>query len=317
MNILVTGGAGFIGSHLIDALLDAGHYVQSVDDLSLGRVENICHLNDHPRFRFHRLDVLEREALSRVFQQGAFQCVFHMVANSDIQAGARQTDLDLKRTFLTTISVLECMKEFGVKKLVFASTSAVYGEKDEVLHEDIGPLFPISFYGASKLASEAFISAFGANFGIKSWIFRFPNVVGERTTHGVLYDFISALEKDPRRLTVLGDGTQCKPYLYVKDLVEGMLCGWERSGEGLNYFNLGVETSTTVSQIAQFVVDAMGLKRVELNYTGGDRGWVGDVPRFQYDLSKIHRLGWKARRTSDEAVQLAIQAELERRRVRP
>jgi UDP-glucose 4-epimerase len=314
MNILVTGGAGFIGSHLIDALLDAGHHVQTVDDLSLGRMENIRHLDGHPRFRFHRQDLLERSALSRVFREGNFQCVFHMVANSDIQAGARQTDLDLKRTFLTTFAVLECMKEFGVKKLAHASTSAVYGENDEVLHEDIGPLFPISFYGASKLASEAYISAFGANFGIKSWIFRFPNVVGERATHGVIYDFISALERDPRRLTILGDGTQSKPYLYVKDLVLGMLFGWAHSEQPLNYFNLGVETTTTVSQIAHFVVDAMGLKRVELHYAGGDRGWVGDVPRFLYDLSKIHRLGWKARRTSDEAVQLAIQAELERRK---
>jgi UDP-glucose 4-epimerase len=261
--------------------------------------------------------VLEREAMNRVFREGAFQCVFHMVANSDIQAGARQTDLDLRRTFLTTISVLESMKEFGVKKLVFASTSAVYGENDKVLHEDIGPLLPISFYGASKLASEAFVSAFGANFGIKSWVFRFPNVVGERTTHGVLHDFISALEKDRRRLTILGDGTQCKPYLYVKDLVAGIVFGWEHSEEPLNYFNLGVETSTTVSRIAQFVVDAMGLERVELHYTGGDRGWVGDVPRFRYDLSKIHRLGWKARRTSDDAVQLAIQTELARRKGRP
>jgi UDP-glucose 4-epimerase len=317
MNILVTGGAGFIGSHLIDALLEAGHYVQTIDDLSLGTLDNIRHLDGHPRFRFHPRDVLEHEPINQVFREGSFQCVFHMVANSDIQAGARQTDLDLRRTFLTTFSLLQCMKEFGVKKLVFASTSAVYGEKDEVLHEDIGPLFPISFYGAAKLASEAYISAFGANFGIQSWIFRFPNVVGERTTHGVLHDFISALEKNPRRLTILGDGTQCKPYLYVKDLVEGMLFSWERSSEALNYFNLGVETSTTVSQIAHFVVEAMGLKHVELHYTGGNRGWVGDVPRFRYDLSKIHGLGWKARRTSDEAVQRAIKAELERRGWRP
>src|SRR5260370_430024 len=138
MNILVTGGAGFIGSHLIDALVEAGHYVQAVDDLSLGRRENIEHLAGQPRFQFHRLDLLQEDALRAVFRQGSFQCVFHLAANSDIQAGARQTDLDLRRTFMTTFAVLECMKEFAVKKLVFASTSAVYGEKDETLHEDIG-----------------------------------------------------------------------------------------------------------------------------------------------------------------------------------
>jgi UDP-glucose 4-epimerase len=313
MNLLVTGGAGFVGSHLIDQLLEGGHRVHCIDDLSLGRRDNLRHQEGNPQLHVSTLDLVRADELDALFRQGDFQCVFHLAANSDIQAGARQLDIDLQRTFLTTYRVLRCMKDHGVKQLVFASTSAIYGEREEVLHEDIGPLFPVSFYGAAKLCSEAYIAAFSANFDLQAWIFRFPNVVGERTTHGVVHDFIAALIKDPRRLRILGDGTQCKPYLYVKDLVEGLLFGWEHAREQLNYFNLGVEGGTTVARIADIVVEEMGLQRVELHFAGGDRGWVGDVPRFQYDLSKIHRLGWKARRSSDEAVRLAVRAELQRR----
>jgi UDP-glucose 4-epimerase len=317
MNILITGGAGFIGSHLADALLAAGHQVTAVDDLSCGREANIAHLIAHPRFQFIKLDVCDEQGLDGVFSRGSFATVFHMVANSDIQAGAKQLDLDLNRTFLTTFSVLRSMKQHGVKSLVFASTSAVYGELAGALREDAGPLFPISFYGAAKLASEAFVSAWVANFGIQAWIARFPNVVGERTTHGVVFDFINRLTDDPKRLTILGDGKQCKPYLYVKDLVEGILFIWERAKEPLNYFNLGVDSDTTVRRIAEIVVEEMHLRDVEFTFTGGDRGWVGDVPRFEYDLGKVHQLGWKARRTSDEAIRLAVQAELSLRGARP
>jgi len=316
MNILITGGAGFIGSHLADALLAAGHRVTAVDDLSCGREANIAHLREHPQFQFVKLDVCNEPAMNDVFARSSFTSAFHMVANSDIQAGARQLDLDLNRTFLTTFALLRCMKQFGVKQLVFASTSAVYGELDGPLGESAGPLFPISFYGAAKLASEAFISAWVANFGIQAWITRFPNVVGERTTHGVLFDFINRLTEDPKRLTILGDGKQCKPYLYVKDLVDGMLFVWERTNEPLNYFNLGVDSDTMVRRIAEIVVEEMHLHDVEFEYAGGDRGWVGDVPRFEYDLNKVHKLGWKAERTSDEAIRLAVQAELKLRGIR-
>jgi UDP-glucose 4-epimerase len=316
MNILVTGGAGFIGSHLADTLLAAGHHVTAVDDLSCGTEANIAHLRAHSRFQFIKLDVCDEQELNEVYSRSSFSTVFHMVANSDIQAGAKQLDLDLNRTFLTTFAVLRCMKQHGVKSLVFASTSAVYGELAGPLREDAGPLFPISFYGAAKLASEAFVSAWVGNFGIQAWITRFPNVVGERTTHGVVYDFINRLTADPKRLTILGDGRQCKPYLYVKDLVEGMLFVWEQAKEPLNYFNLGVDSDTTVRRIAEIVVEEMHLRDVEFSFTGGDRGWVGDVPRFEYDLTKVRQLGWKARRTSDEAIRLAVQAELALRGVK-
>jgi len=310
MNILVTGGAGFIGSHLIDALLREGHRVVCVDDLSLGKEENIQHHLANPCFHFVPLDILNAAEYGEVFAQHHFNAVFHLAANSDIQQGASNLEIDLKKTFMTTFVTLSCMKNNGVNNIIFASSSAVYGEHRDFLHEDAGPLFPISFYGAAKLCSEAYISAFCENFGITAWIFRFPNVVGERTTHGALFDFMHKLRKNPAELLILGDGKQKKPYLYVKDLVEGMLFGWKNAHDKINYFNLGVESTTTVNRIASTVAEEMGLSGVTFTYTGGDRGWPGDVPHFQYDLSKIHALGWKAKRSSDEAILLAVRAIL-------
>jgi len=310
MNILVTGGAGFIGSHLIDALLAKNNTVVCLDDLSLGTEENLEHQMDNDKFKFIKLDLLDKKALDKVFSKNKFDCVFHMAANSDIKAGAENVDVDLEKTFMTTFNVLEAMKKHKVRQFVFASTSAVYGELDGALSEDIGPLFPISFYGAAKLGSEAYISAFGENYDIQSWIFRFPNVVGKRSTHGVIFDFINKLRKNPNALEILGDGKQEKPYVYVKDVVEGIIFGWKNASEKLNYFNLGVDSATTVTKIAEVVVEEMGLSNVKFNYTGGDRGWAGDVPKFQYDLSKINKLGWKAKRTSDEAVALAVKSLL-------
>ena len=310
MKILITGGAGFIGSHLIDFLIQEGHTVVCVDDLSLGREKNIAHHKNNSRFEFIILNILDGDALDAVFKKHRFDHVFHMAANSDIQQGAIDLSIDLKKTFMTTFTTLECMKRNDVKNIVFASTSAIYGELDIMLHEDIGPLFPISFYGASKLASEAYISAFCENCNMKAWIFRFPNVVGERSTHGAMFDFINKLRKNPKVLEILGDGTQTKPYLYVKDLVDGIIFGWKNSRKKINYFNLGVNSGTTVTKIAETVIEEMGLADVKLLYKGGDRGWIGDVPKFQYSLSKINSLGWKAKRTSDEAIRLAVRAEL-------
>lgn len=313
--ILVTGGAGFIGSHLCDALIKKGHKVISIDDLSLGCLENIEHLKTNPSFKFIELDIIQSEKLSNVFQEEGITLVFHLAANSDIQKGAHDLKVDLNRTFLTTFSVLECMKKNNVKKLIFSSTSAIYGEHQKSIHENIGPLFPTSFYGAAKLSSEAYIAAYVVHFGIQAWILRFPNVIGERTTHGVIYDFINKLIKNPKELLILGDGKQNKPYLYVKDLVDGMIFSWQNSHESLNYFNLGVNSSTTVEKIAKIIIQEMNLSNVQLKYTGGKRGWVGDVPFFQYDLGKINKLGWKASRTSDEAVQESVRAELARRKI--
>jgi UDP-glucose 4-epimerase len=309
--ILVTGGAGFIGSHLCDELLARGHSVVAVDNLILGREENITHLSSNLNFRFIKGDILDTFCFENVFAEHHFDTVFHLAANSDIQKGGNDSVVDYELTFLTTFNVLQTMKKYRVAQLVFASTSAIYGETTELLTENYGPLLPVSNYGAAKLASEAYISAFSANYGIQAWIARFPNVVGERFTHGVIYDFISKLRHNSHELEVLGNGEQFKPYVYVKDLVLGIIFVWENSNDRLNIYNLGVESRTKVKEIAQMVIEEMGLD-VQIKYTGGDRGWIGDVPEFRYNLSKIHKLGWHSEYTSNEAVHLAIKKALEK-----
>lgn len=309
MNILVTGGAGFIGSHLNDALIDRGHIVTVVDNLVLGKMVNISHLLSNPNFHFFEEDLNDFSSLRNIFQLGHFDMVYHLAANSDIQKGVKDPLIDYKLTFNTTFNILQLMKEFEVKKLFFASTSAIYGETNDVYSEDYGPLRPVSNYGAGKLASEAFISAFSSTYNIQTWITRFPNVVGERFTHGVIYDFICKLQKNPNVLGVLGNGEQCKPYMYVKDLVDGILFVVDHAAEPYNVYMLGSDTRTKVKEIAAMVIEEMGLN-ASIEYAGGDRGWVGDVPEFRYDLSKVNRLGWMAPRSSNDSVRLAIQKAL-------
>lgn len=309
MNILVTGGAGFIGSHLCDALYAQGHNITVVDDLSLGKVENIQHLIGNTRFTFVKLDILHKDLMHQVFEDGKFDMVYHLAANSDIQKGVANPKIDYNLTFNTTFVVLELMKDFNVKKLFFASTSAIYGETYDCLTENYGPLQPVSNYGASKLASEAFISAFSSNYDIQTWITRFPNVVGERFTHGVIYDFVKKLRSNPDELEVLGNGQQCKPYVYVKDLIRGIQFVIANSHDRYNVYNLGSDSRTKVSEIASMVIEEMGLN-AQIRYTGGDRGWKGDVPEFKYDLSKVNKLGWHADYDSNQSVRVAIQRAL-------
>jgi UDP-glucose 4-epimerase len=310
MRVLLAGGAGFIGSHLADALVERGHEVVAVDNLSLGREDNIAHLRNQPGFRFQRLELLDDEELRRLFAATRFDAVFHLAANSDIARSHRDPDVDRDNTFATTYALLRAMKEHGARQLIFASTSAVYGELSGALSEERGPLHPVSHYGAAKLASEAFISSFTANYGLRTWIVRFPNVVGGRATHGVIHDFIAKLRRRPDVLEVLGDGRQNKPYLHVRDLVAAILLIWDRAGQGVNVFNVGVDSRTTVKRIAEMVLEEMGLAAA-IRYSGGERGWVGDVPEFHYQLDRIHVLGWRARLSSDEAVRMAIREILE------
>jgi UDP-glucose 4-epimerase len=305
--LLVTGGAGFIGSHLCDRLLSEGYHVLAVDDLSLGREENLAWAVAHPGFRFIRRDILNGPALDEIFAGDCFDAVFHMAANSDIRRGRAETKRDLKLTMLSTFHVLDCMRVRSVKQIIFPSSSAVYGEAAGPIAESYGPLRPVSFYGAAKLASEAYVSAFCHQFGIQAWIFRFPNVVGERATHGVMFDFIARLRENPKKLMILGDGSQSKPYLYVQDLIDAMMLGWRKMDEQVNISNIGVRSATSVTRIAEIVVEEMKLNGVALRYTGGERGWQGDVPTYQYDLSVMHRLGWSSPRTSEEAVRVAVQ----------
>jgi UDP-glucose 4-epimerase len=307
MNALVAGAAGFIGSHLVDALLNLGHNVIGVDNYLLGKKENIAHLDNDTRFTMFDQDICDIDGLQSVFAANSIDYVFHLAANSDIQAGGRDPNVDLKNTYLTTFNLLECMRQYNVKKLFFSSTSAVYGEKDgESMSENDGPLNPVSYYGATKLGSEALISVSSALHDISALVFRFPNVVGTRLTHGVIYDFIKKLQNNSQVLEILGDGKQTKPYLYVDDLINGILQFMD-APSGLTVYNIGGESQTNVTRIADIVCAGMGLKDVRYEYTGGRGGWPGDVPEFAYDLSKIHAEGWRAKYTSDEAVAKTVE----------
>jgi UDP-glucose 4-epimerase len=310
MKTLITGGAGFIGSHLADLLLSKDYDVVALDNLSLGTIENINHLAKHKKFEFIKEDLLHLAKLKDIFQANKFDAVFHLAANSDIANSAGNPGIDLDNTFMTTWNTLECCRLFHVNKFVFASTSAVYGDTTRELTEDSGPLSPVSYYGAGKLASEAFISAYSSMNDIQSWIVRFPNVVGERATHGVIHDFIARLKSNPRQLEILGDGNQKKPYVHVKDLVEAIFFIYQTSKEKVNYYNLGVKDQITVNEIAKIVCEEMRLKNVKLKFTGGNAGWRGDVPYYKYDLKKIHSLGWKAMYSSTEAVRIAVRGIL-------
>jgi UDP-glucose 4-epimerase len=307
MRTLVTGGAGFIGSHLCDRLLDRGEQVWCLDNLRLGRRRNIAHLASSAAFRFVELDLLDPASVATLFDEVQFDAVFHLAANSDIAAGAGNFRLDLELNQLTTVAVLEAMRSHQVKRVFFASTSAIFGETDALLHENSAPLKPISFYGASKLAAEAYVSVFAHTFGGRAVVLRFPNVVGERATHGVIYDFLRKLEANPGKLEVLGDGNQLKPYLYVSDLVGAILTAWDKAEAPFAVYHAAGIGVTSVREIAEIVVAAAGRADTQITYTGGDRGWPGDVPRFRYDVSRLQALGWRPQRESTEAVRHAVE----------
>ncbi len=286
--------------------MQRGDEVWCVDNLHLGSIENIEHLQNHGRFHFHQLDVLDRQALRALFCEARFDMVYHLAANSDIQQGGADHEVDLRLTFLTTFEILEAMLQHDVRRIFFASTSAIFGDTAEVLHERFGPLQPVSFYGAAKAAAEAFLSVLVHSHGFQAWILRFPNVVGERSTHGAVHDFIRKLRKDPRCLHVLGDGTQTKPYIYVKDLVAAILTVCEQQQEPLAVYHVAGENLTSVREIAEMVVEEMELDGIPIQYAGGKVGWVGDVSYYNYDTGKIDRLGFKPQYDSTEAVRVAI-----------
>lgn len=313
MNILVAGGAGFIGSHLTDLLLKKGNNVIVADKLIFGD-NNIKHLLgdsnliNNGRFKFYNLELANQENVDKLFGENEIDAVYHLAANSDIQKGGKEPNIDFNDTLMTTRCLLEGMRKANVKNLFFASTSAVYGEMlDTKLNETTGGLKPVSYYGGAKLASEALISSYTAMCDLNVVIFRFPNVIGPRLTHGVIHDFIDKLSRNSHELEILGNGTQCKPYIYALDLVEAIVKLTENFKQGEEVYNIGVEgEGTTVTKIAEIVIDVMNLKDVKLVYTGGDRGWKGDVPRFAYDISKVLSTGWKPKHTSDEAVRQTV-----------
>lgn len=305
MKYLVTGGAGFIGSHMVDKLFESGGLITVYDNLHSGKQEFIRQHFRKPNFKFIKGDLLKFDHLNEAMKNQ--DTVFHFASNADIAKSMIETDLDLKQGTIATYNVLEAMRLNNVKKIVFSSGSGIYG--DVGFHktaENFGPLCPISMYGASKLACEGMISAFCHMFDMQVWIFRFANVVGVRQTHGVCLDFTRKLKKNSQQLEILGDGTQSKSYIYVKDCLEAMLFIIQKTKEKVNIYNIATDDYIDVTSIANIVVEEMGLKNVQYKYTGGDRGWKGDVPLVRFNLNKIHKLGWKARYASSEAVRLSV-----------
>lgn len=308
MKALVAGGAGFIGSHLIDALLREGDEVVCIDNFFIGTKRNIEHLKDEPKFKFYEQDLTDFARLLAIFDAEKPDYVFHLAANSDIQASANDPMIEYKNTYSTTFMLLECMRRTGVKKLFFASTSAVYGDMmGTLISEEAAALKPISYYGGAKLGSEGMISSYAYMNDMSVLVFRFPNVIGPRLTHGVIFDFVKRLKSDPSHLRILGDGTQSKPYIYVLDLVDAIM-RFKDVPKGVTLYNVGVETRSSVTRIAEIVCEKMGLTGIPFEYTGGRGGWKGDVPMFQYNLDKIHSAGWSASMTSDEAVEKTVES---------
>jgi UDP-glucose 4-epimerase len=302
MSVLVVGGAGFIGSVLVKEMLQDNTDIIVIDKLLLGSADYI----DTTKVEFHQIDVNNTEQVLEVLQGKKIDEVWHLAANSDIPAGVEDMNVDLDDTFMSTVSTLKIMKEIGCKRIYFSSSSAVYGLNENRLYEDIGPLMPISNYGAMKLSSEALISASLESFLDKVCIYRFPNVVGVPATHGVILDFIKKLKKDMSILEVLGNGTQQKTYLHVSELIEAMLFINNNTSNGMNYYNIGaMDDGVFVKQIAEEAAKVVS-PDAKINYQKADRGWVGDVPRFYYSVNKLKDLGWSPKMSSLEAIQRAV-----------
>ena len=306
MKCIVTGGAGFIGSHLADLLVSQGWEVVVIDSMAAGRMENLKNIES--KITFVKKDLLDNGW--QEYFKGADR-VYHIAADPDVRGSARKSREVYDNNVTSTVCVLEAMKEYGVKEIVFTSTSTVYGEASVIpTPETYSPMIPISVYGASKLACEAMISSYAATYGWHAWVYRFANIIGSRSTHGVIYDFVQKLRANPKELEILGDGSQAKSYLSVEECVKAVVFAPTISHDTFNFFNIGSEDWVTVKRIAELVVEEMGLKNVKFNFTGGDRGWVGDVPKMQLSVDKLKSFGWKPGITSEEAVRRAIRATL-------
>lgn len=291
MKTLVTGAAGFIGSALVDRLLAAGYTVVGFDNFSTGRE---CFLQDalrSPGFRLVRGDLVDTSAI--VAAMDGVDVVFHLAANADVRFGTNHPTRDLEQNTICTSNVLEAMRITGTKRIVFSSTGSVYGDANVFPTPENAP-FPVqtSLYGASKLACEGLISAYCEGFGLTAYIFRFVSILGERYTHGHIYDFYNQLLADPTRLKILGNGRQRKSYLYVQDCLNAILIALEKARSKVNVFNLGTDEYCEVNDSISWIVERLGLKP-DLEYTGGERGWVGDSPFILLDCKLIRALGWK------------------------
>ncbi len=286
----VTGCAGFIGSTLVDRLLTNGHHVTGVDNFSTGQRRFLDGAFAHTNFRLIDIDQLDLDALKTAVAGN--EAVFHLAANADVHFGTEHPGKDLEQNTIATFNVLEAMRANGIKKIVFSSSGSVYGDSHVVPTPEDGP-FPIqtSLYGASKAACEGLIAAYCEGFGFQSWIFRFVSILGERYTHGHVYDFYQKLKLDPSCLHVLGNGKQRKSYLYVQDCIDAILLAMDKAGNKVNIFNLGVDGYCDVNDSIGWICEVLGVQP-ELQYSGGDRGWTGDNPFLFLDTQKIQSLGW-------------------------
>ena len=305
MRVFVTGAAGFIGSHMVDRLLAAGHSVVGFDNMSTGQRRFLAGALGHPQFSFHQADLLDRTSLAQAME-GA-ELVVHFAANADVRFGTEHPRKDLDQNTIATWNVLEAMREQGSKRIVFSSTGSVYGEPDIFPTPETCP-FPIqtSLYGASKLAAEGLIQAYCEGFGLQGYIFRFVSILGERYSHGHVFDFYQQLAEHPEHLHVLGNGQQRKSYLYVQDCIDGILAAIERANDKVNIFNLGTDEYCKVNDSIGWICEHLGL-RPKFTYSGGERGWVGDSPFILLDCSRIRALGWRPRLTIKQAVLATIE----------
>jgi UDP-glucose 4-epimerase len=289
--VFVTGAAGFIGSNLVDRLLAAGHQVVAWDNFSTGQEEFLAAAGTHPGFHLVRGDNLDLVALRSAMRGCDF--VFHLAANADVRFGTHHPRRDLEQNTIATFNILEAMRANGVRRIAFSSTGSIYGEP---------PLFPTpescpfpaqtSLYGASKLAGEGLIAAYCTGFGFQGYVFRFVSILGERYTHGHVFDFFAKLLDNPHQIEVLGDGKQRKSYLYVQDCIDAMLMVIERAEEPFNVYNLGTEAYCAVDDSLGWICEHLGVKPAR-RYTGGSRGWIGDSPFIFLDTTRVRSLGWR------------------------
>lgn len=309
LKYFVVGGAGFIGSHLVRKLLsrEVQANITIFDNFSSGRKWHLEEIKDNKQLHIIEGDAKDLEALKNSISGS--DVVYHFASNPDISKAITQPDIDFWEGTYLTNNILEAMRCRGVKKIIYASGSGVYGDVGlQEIKEDHSPMLPISTYGASKLACESLISAYCALFGITASVFRFANVVGPRQTHGVCYDFIRKLTNNPSELTILGDGRQSKSYIYVSDVVNAVRLSEKYSPFGYSYFNVATQDYLEVKEIADMVVQILGLKDVRYIFTGGDRGWIGDVPVIRLNTDKITQMGWRNRFSSREAIAMSIES---------
>jgi len=306
---VVTGGAGFIGSHLVDALVAQGDRVMVIDSLVAGREETIA-----AHLRSGKAQLVKKDLLGDGWQdslKGADR-VYHLAADPDVRQSAMTPDPTFQNNIVATYRVLEAMRMHSVPELVFTSTSTVYGNASVIpTPETYAPFEPVSVYGASKLACEALISAYCHSFSMRSWQFRFANIIGSRSGHGVITDFVRKLKENPKELEILGNGKQTKSYLEVEECIRAMEFAIAHARDPVNTFNIGSEDWIDVVAIADIVTEAMGLNGVNYRFTGGELGWVGDVPKMQLSIKKLKALGWNPQRGSRESVRIAAQAAVQ------